>query len=140
MADFIFTSAYGAFANGDIDFAADDIRILAVDSGYTPDAADDFLSDVGAGARIGDAVALSGKTVSEAGVCDASDTTITSVPSGETIEGFIYYKHTGTEGTSQLIAFYDSWTNLPLSTDGNNVTAQHPSGANGIIKIGPTAE
>lgn len=133
MADAVYTSAREAFLLGDIDYGADTIKVVAVDTAdYTFSAAHDFLSDVPGAARVATAT-LAGKT-STNGVADATDTTLTGV-TGDEFEALIIYKDTGVEGTSQLICYLDSYTGLPLTPNTGDVTIIWPSGANKIFKI-----
>jgi hypothetical protein len=127
-----------AFAQGLIDWNADDIRIALIDTAlYTVDLANhDFLDDVAVGSRVAvSAASLAGKA-SPAGVCDATDHVISSV-SGATIEAFIIYKHTGSDATARLIAYLDqaSVTGLPLTPNGGDVTIAFDNGANRIFKL-----
>ncbi len=136
MANAYYTSANGAFARGTIPWVSADIRAILVDTGvYTFNAADDFLSDIAAGARISVlSASMASKTVADDGTMDAADSTWTSV-TGNTAEAIVFYLHTGVEGTSQLIAYIDTgYTGLPVTPDGNNVTVTWP--AAGVLKLG----
>ena len=84
-------------------------------------------------ARVDTAV-LAGKDTTD-GVFDANDITFTSV-TGDEFESLVIYKHTGTEGTSQLIAYIDTGTGFPLTPDGGNIDLTWDAGANKIFKIG----
>lgn len=123
-----------AFALGDIDWVADDIREIYVDSAdYTLDLInDDFLDDIPAGARVS-TTAMAGKSAS-AGVLDATDT-VHSAVTGDVFEYIVQYKHTGTEGTSQLILLYDTATGLPATPNGGDITTEYDDGANKIAKL-----
>lgn len=68
------------------------------------------------------------------GICDADDVTFTSV-SGDECEALVIYKHTGTDGTSQLIAYIDSATGLAVTPNGGNITITWDSGVNKIFKL-----
>lgn len=98
----------------------DDVRVILIDGAdYTYSAAHDFLSDVPAGARVSTSGALAGKSIT-AGKFTHTAVTFTAV-AGDQYEQVIYYFHTGVEATSNLIAFYDAGTNLPMTPDGNNI-------------------
>lgn len=134
MANGMFTRAKTALLSGDLDWDADDIRAVLIDSGaWTPNlSTDEYLSDVPGGARIATSGAITGKTVS-AGVADAADVTFTSV-SGVQSEGVLIYKHTGVESTSTLIAYFDTGvTGLPVTPDGDDITVRFD--AAGIISL-----
>lgn len=136
MSTFMYDFGREAFAKGDIAWDSDDIRAIFVDTDdYTPDqGVDEYLSDIAGGAR----VATSGSTLANKsatdGVCDADDHTISAV-SGDEFEGIVLYKHTGTEGTSILIAFIDNYSGLPCTPNGGNITVAWPNDANKIFKL-----
>lgn len=134
MATLLYPKGKEAFLSGAIDLTANDIRVICIDAAdYTYNAAHDFLDDVAAGSRVGTSGALSGKSVTN-GVFDASDITINSV-SGDQFEALIIYKHTGTESTSNLIAYIDSGTGLPFTPSGGNITITWDNGANKIFAL-----
>lgn len=135
MASFIYDSARKAFADGDIDLLVDDIRCILVDAAdYTASqAADDFLDDIAAGARVAVSGAMTSKTTT-AGVFDAADVTFSSV-TGDESEALVLYKHTGTDGTSQLIAYIDNAAEFPITPNGGDISVAWSSGANKIFKL-----
>lgn len=120
-----------------IDFANDDIRLFGCEySTDTPNTStDDFLDDISSGARVQTSDALDNPTITS-GVFDTDDEVLTSVPSSRQIDSIVVYLHTGTEGTSQLIANYDSGVNLPLSTNGSDVTVQVNTGSTKWFSLG----
>lgn len=138
---------YTAFLNGilgshstRVDLDADTIKIALVDNGSAdgaPDAAnDDFWDDQDAG-LIGTAYTLAAKTVGTvaAGVFDNTTDpapAFTAV-SGATVESLVLFKDTGTPSTSNLIAFWDTATGLPLTPNGGDVNLTF--NASGIIKV-----
>jgi hypothetical protein len=122
-----------------VDFDADTISPMFVDhADDTPVlATDDFLSDIASAARIpaiGSAPSLASKTIGTvaAGVADAADTVFTSL-TGDQAESLILFKNTGTDTTSDLIAYWDTATGLPLTPNGGDVTVQW--NASGIFQI-----
>ena len=68
------------------------------------------------------------------GVFDADNITFSSV-SGDVSEALIIYRHTGTDSTSELIAYIDGATGLPVTPNGGDITITWDSGANKIFKI-----
>lgn len=124
-----------AFAEGDIDWLADDIRVILVDTAdYTVNlATHDFLDDVPAGARVAVSGSLTGKTTT-AGVCDADNPSLGNV-TGDQSEALIVYRHTGTESTSRLIAYIDSATGLPVTPNSGPISVEWNNGANRIFKL-----
>ena len=136
MANGLYDAARAAFLNADIDWTADDIRAILIDTGtYTVNlSTHDFLDDIPGGARVATSSALSGKT-SAAGVADANDVTFSAV-SGATVEAVVIYKHTGTESTSNLIAYMDTgMTGLPVTPNGGDITVQWANTTNRIFKL-----
>jgi hypothetical protein len=135
MANALYDKGREAFLKADVDWLVDDIRCVLVDTGaYTVDIANhDFLDDIPGGARIAVSSALGSKTAT-AGVADAADVTFTAV-SGVQSEALVLYKHTGTDGTSQLIAYIDTATGLPVLPNGGDITVQWDKGANKIFKL-----
>lgn len=142
MANSLFT----AFRNGilgshatRVDLDADTIKAMFVDhADDTPViATDDFIDDILSAGRvpaIASCPTLGTITIGTvgAGVFDAADTTFTSL-SGDQVESLILFKDTGVESTSNLIAFWDTATGLPLTPNGGNVTVTWS--ASGILQV-----
>lgn len=121
-----------AVMNGTIDLDTSDLRCVLVTSGYTYGVADDFLNDVLAGNRVGTAQALASKTIinnSNSRVLDAADTTWTAL-TGSAVVAVIIYLHTGTEATSNLLAYIDG---IAITPDGSDVTLRW--NALGILEL-----
>ncbi len=131
MANTLQPSAKQGFLGGDIAWDADTIKVVALDSTYVYSAAHDNLDDVLAGARVVTSGALTAKTIA-GGVADAADVTYVAVPAGDTITQLWVFKDTGVEGTSALIAFYDTksdTTAINLATNGGDIVITwHVSG------------
>lgn len=121
-----------------IRWAADDIKVVLVDvdpsTGYTFSAAHEFLSSILVADRIATSANLSGKTFA-AGVADANDVTFSAVPSSNTVEAFVVYKDSGDAASSSLIAYFDTSTGLPVTTNGGDITIAWDNSGNGIFKI-----
>lgn len=133
MASTVYPKAKEAFLSGDIDLLADTIKAVLIDTNDVAySAAHDFLSDVSA-AVVGSAVTLSNKSVTN-GVFDADDVAFATV-SGDQAEAIVIYKDTGSAGTSNLIAFVDSGTGLPVTPNGGNINVAWDNGANKIFAI-----
>lgn len=137
MANALFDKARESFLsqNPSIDYDTDNIKVVMVDHGTdTPvPATDQYLSDIGAGARVATSGNMASKTVTS-GVADAADLTISTV-TGASIESIVIYKDTGVAGTSPLIAFIDTATGLPVTPNGGDITIQWDNGANKIFKL-----
>jgi len=108
-----------------VDLDADTIKIGLFDHGVdTPVlATDDFYNDINT-ALVGSlSAALTAKTIGTvaAGVFDSNDVTFTAV-SGSSAESVVELKDTGTTSTSNLIAFWDTATGLPVTPTGGDIT------------------
>ena len=88
---------------------------------YTYAATHEFLTDVPT--RISDSAALTTKTVTD-GQFDADDPVFTAVGAGGPHEYLIFYVDTGVPGTSELLAFIDTATGLPVTPNGTDITVQ----------------
>jgi len=130
-----FVESYLKQEASQVDLETDDLRAILIDvADYTVNlATHEFLSDVPAGARVSAATALANKTIT-ARVFDADDVVLSNV-SGDPSEALIIYKHTGTEGTSRLVAYIDSATGLPVTPNTANITITFDNGANKIFKL-----
>jgi hypothetical protein len=95
---------------------ADDTPVLATDN---------MLDDIASAARVpalGSAVTLASKTLGTVatGVFDAADLTFTAL-AGDASESLIIFEDSGTESTSDLLAYFDTATGLPLTPNGGDV-------------------
>lgn len=135
MANALYDAGREGFLAGLIDWDADDIRLILIDTNdYTVNlSTHDFLDDIPAAARVATSSALTGKTTT-AGVADANDVTLSSV-SGDPSEALVLYKHTGVEGTSRLIAYIDTATGLPITPNGADISVVFANTANKIFKL-----
>ena len=134
MANALYDKGRNAFATGDIDWVNDPITVFLIDTNdYTVDlATHEFLTSVPGDARVASS-ALAAKTA-VAGVVDANDAIFSSV-SGDPSEALILVKATGSDATSNLIAYYDTATGLPVTPNGGDITVTWDNGANKIFKL-----
>lgn len=135
MANALYDKGREGFLNGDIDWPADDIRAILIDTAdYTLSiSTHEFLSSVPVAARVAVSASFTGKT-STNGIADAADITFTAV-TGDQSEALIIYKHTGSDATARLIAFMDTATGLPVLPNGGNITVTWDNGTNKIFKL-----
>ncbi|MGH3986592.1 MAG: hypothetical protein ACRDTZ_04655 [Pseudonocardiaceae bacterium] len=135
MVNALYDTGRAAFLGADVDWLADNIKCVLVDiADYTADlSTDDFLDDVPSGARVATSANLVDKTAA-AGVADAANVTFTTV-TGDPCEALVIYKDTGTASTSQLIAYIDTATGLPVTPNGGNIDVTWNDGANKIFKL-----
>jgi len=114
----------GAVVHSLPDLNTDDVRIVLYDEGADAlNLADEDLADIIAGARIAVSATITSPTVGvvAAGTFDHANVTFTAV-TGASVESLTYYKHTGTDSTSPLIANIDSATGLPVTPNGGDIT------------------
>ena len=133
MSNALYGKGKEAFLGADIDWLADNIKVVLVDTAaYTPNfSTDDFLADIPSGDRIATSGNLASKT-STLGVADAADVTFTAV-TGDVSEALVIYKDTGNEATSPLIAYIDTATGLPVTPNGGDITIEW--NASGIFAL-----
>jgi hypothetical protein len=119
-----------------VDLDADTLKLALIDHGTdTPNVTtDDFYNDINAGLVGALSGALANKTIGTvaAGVFDADDVTLSSV-SGNSAESVNLIKDTGTASTSDLIAYWDTATGLPVTPNGGNIIITF--NASGILKV-----
>lgn len=108
-----------------VDLDADTIKVALIDHGTdTPNiSTDDFYNDISAGLVGSLSSALTTKTIGSvaAGVFDADNVTFTAV-SGNSVESVNILKDTGNAATSNLIAYFDTGTGLPVTPNGGDIT------------------
>lgn len=116
-----------------IDFNADNIRIALIDNlTATVVVGTVDYAEISAGV-VGAATDLTGETVTNPGIFDASDGTIVSV-TGNPIEQLAVFKWSGVAATSPVSHAYDSaTTGIPLTPNGGDVTVTWAGG--GILQI-----
>lgn len=117
----VYPSARQSFLKGEIDLNTSTVKIQAVSASYVYSATHDFLNDVGAGTRLGTAVALTSKTFTD-GEFNAASVTYYGVTAAAVIAGFVGYIDTGTESTSRLIWYCD------ISSDASDMAFIAPGG------------
>lgn len=129
---------YVAFRNGvlgshatRVDLDADSIKGVLIDHGADTPAptTDDFYNDISAGLIGALSSAFTNKTIGTvaAGVFDADNITFSAV-SGNSVESVNILKDTGTASTSDLIAYFDTATGLPVTPNGGDITVTWAAG------------
>lgn len=100
------------------------VKLQLIDVTEFPfDPLDEFFADVPMLARVGVAVALTGRTVDDPvqGAFDAAATSIPAV-SGPTVGAYVLFKDTGSEATSPLMLYQDGFTVEP---NGGAIVIEH---------------
>lgn len=134
MANALYNKGREKFLTSSVSWSADTIKVALVDTGvYTPNlTTDEFYTSISA-AVVGTPQTLGTKTTTD-GVADAADVTFTAV-TGASCEAIVIYKDTGVAGTSPLIAYIDTATNLPVTPNGGNISITWDNGTNKIFKL-----
>jgi len=135
MANAMYGKGREGFLGGDIDWDADTIKVVAIDTAQYAVSIDvhEFLSDIAVGARISISPALTAKTKA-LGAAGAANTVFSAV-SGPDIEALALFQDTGVEGTSRLIAYIDTATGLPVIPNGTDINLNWDTGPNKIFKL-----
>jgi hypothetical protein len=107
--------------------------VALLTSSYTFDPSHQYLSQISGGYIVAQSGNLANKTAT-AGVANADPITLSAV-TGSTVSYFVIYHDTGSSSTSDLIAYFDTATNLPLTPNGGDIILQWDSGANHIFKL-----
>lgn len=131
MANAMYDGARDGFA-GAWDWTADEFRWCLIDGAdYTFSAAHTTLADVADAAVVALSPALTSKTVSGGGYCDAADPSFGNV-TGDVSEALLLIRGTGNEA-SKLVAWFDtSVTGLPVTPNTGPIDITHH--ASGIIR------
>lgn len=130
MSNRIYPKCKQALGNKQIDLDTDDLRVILVKSSYTYNAAHDFLDDLGAN-TLGTAQAIGSRTLTNGTLTTAATSvTFSAVTTGQTVNAVVYYIHTGTSSTSNLVAYVDTQadtTPISITTNGGDVTYTIPA-------------
>jgi hypothetical protein len=119
------------------------VRAMLVKNTYTYDNTDEFFSDISSTYRVGNSAGVNrtdmpsiASLVDPAdGICDGADAVFTTVTAGNTCNAVVLFADSGVDGTSMLIAYIDTGTGLPVTTNGGDITVQWDNTTNKIFKI-----
>lgn len=135
MANTWFPLALKAFANKLHEWDADDMRVMLVKDTYTYDAADEFLSDIGASNDNGRSGLITGKTIATGGVLDGDDVSLVATDV-VACNALIVFAHTGDDTTARCLLYIDTATNLPITpTAGQTVDVSWSNGSSKIAVL-----
>jgi len=133
MANKLYPKGREAFLAGDLDWDANNIKVVLVDTTYVYSDSHQYLSSIDSGDRVATSGNLASKTVTD-GVADAADVTFSAV-SGNQVTQFVIYQDSGSAATSRLIAHIDTASGLPLTPNGGDITITWDNGASKIFKL-----
>lgn len=136
MANTLYNTARKQFLEAQINWDTNDIRCMLVDtSEYTFNAADVTIAEITPAARIGSPVNMVTSTTDD-GAADANDVTFSSVTAGDQVGAIAIYKSYGaTEADTVLIAWLDTATGLPITTNGGDIIVTWDNGINRIFRL-----
>lgn len=136
MANFLYDAGRNLFLTGGVNWASDAIRIGMVKTTYTANQSTHVVTgDLGANLSAYAHITLTGRTAS-AGVADADDHTFsTGAVASESIGSLVIWKSGATPSQCQLIAYIDTATGFPLTTNGAPIDIIFDNGANKIFKL-----
>jgi hypothetical protein len=142
MANALYGLGRQAFLDGDIDWSANAIRAVLVDTtgdgpgvGYTVSIdVHNAYDDLGTNVVDTESAAFTTKT-STLGTADADDITFTTVASPVTIEALVIFQDVGTASVDRLIAYIDTATGLPVTANDGDITVTWDDGANKIFTL-----
>jgi hypothetical protein len=141
MANLFYNEAKESITDRNIDLLSDTLKVMLVDSVYTPNADHQFIDEAGASdavdARLAGTTdqtlgtkAIGKDTSGDFAYFDAADSLFTAVTTGQTAVAAIVYKDTGTPTTSKMICYLD----IPdTPTNGGDITLQYAAPASGGI-------
>lgn len=131
MASLVHDNARKLFAQADIDWLADTIKVLLVETGHTPSAADEYVADIVAD-EVDDASyarkTLAGKTVtiaSNKANLNADNPVWESLIDAQDVAGAYVFKQITNDADSPLICYIEA----TLDTDGRDATLKLGGGA-----------
>lgn len=139
MANALFDNARELFLTAGLDWTTGTIKACLVDTGvYTVNlSAHEFMGDGVSAGIVGGANGrssnLSTRTAA-AGAADADNVTFQTI-SGNSIEAIVIYRDTGDDATSELIAYIDTATGLPITPNGGDIIVTWDNGSNRIFKL-----
>lgn len=135
MSTFLYDKGRENFLKGAISWNSDAIKVLLGDAAdYTVNqSTHEFHSSVTGAGIVATSSNFTTKTTT-AGVADADDVTFSTV-TGDPSEFLVIFQDTGVSATSMLIAYIDSYTGLPVTPNGGNITVSWPSDSNKIFKL-----
>lgn len=133
MANALYGLGRAAFLVAGINMATHNIKCLLVDTADYTVSIDthDFHNDVPGAGIVATSANLASKTTT-LGTFDAADVVLSAV-SGDQSEAIIVYRDSGVSSTSELIAYIDTGTGLPVTPNGGDITIQW--NASGIFTL-----
>lgn len=128
MADHAYAIQMSAYFKGTYDLATATVKLALVNIAgghYSPNfITDQYLSAIASGDRIALSAALTGVSVTQASgpssIFNASNTVFSAV-SGSAAGAMVLFIDTGNPATSPLLAYFDSYSGLPVTPTGADI-------------------
>jgi hypothetical protein len=124
MADTAYSLFLQALLAGTYDLSSASVKLMLVEIGvghYVPNfTTDEFVSIVAGGDQIAISSALSSKSITD-GLFDAADTIFSAVPAGPAGGALLLFIDTGSQASSPLIYYLDSYSGLPVTPTGADI-------------------
>ena len=134
MANALYRKGAEKMLSGQINFMGDTVVARLARDTYAQNlTTDEFLSSVPAVTGATDQT-LASKSVTN-GVFNAANVTFAAVPAGQTAEGVVLAKWTGSDATSPVLAYIDVITGFPLAANGGDIVIQWDAGAYKIFSL-----
>ena len=136
MANILYSNARQLFLTAKLDWVGDpSYKVMLINTqNYQPKADDDkVLADIPANARVTVGMPLVSRA-GVAGAADADDVTFAGV-SGSNVGALVIYRDNGSDSASELIAFIDTATGLPITPNGGDIIVVWDNGVNKIFRL-----
>lgn len=137
MANTLYNIARKQFLEAQINWDTDDIKCrLIKTSEYSFSATHVNMTDIPGSSRVGSEMTLTTSVTNE-GAADANDVTFAAVESGHQIGAIIIYKQDsgGTDADTVMIAYLDTATGLPITSNGGDIIVTWDNGVNRIFRL-----
>jgi len=134
--------SYSYFKQQLLDGAADlltanlKLALVQIGSGHynVSPSTDQFLSAISAGDRVAISPQLTTPSTTS-GVFDVGNTVFAAVPPGPACGALVLFIDTGNPATSLLIAYFDSYSGLPVTPNGSDINVSFSTGANKVFAL-----
>lgn len=134
MANALYPKGKQSLLNKELDLDTDDFRVILLGTGYTYNAAHQFVSDLTPGsneiARSG--AALGSPTITD-GVFDAADLLFAALSGSQVKAAVVFAQAGGADSARKLVVYIDTGTGFPFTPSGADWTLKW--NASGIFSL-----
>lgn len=138
MANTLYNDCRKQFLEAQINWDTDDIKVILIKtSEYTFSPSHTLLTDVPALARSFTTAQTMTTSTTTDGAADADDVTFSAVEAGHQVGAILIYKQLagGTPSDTLLLAYLDTATGLPITTNGGDIIVTWDNGINRIFRL-----